>query len=126
MSEPKVEVRSLEDLIRSAVGSDQEDKEPLSREEEIDLLKKGFDLIQQKNDFQPGDIVRFKPGMHNRKFPSKDSCAIIVEMIDPIEPDGEISSAYATEKLDCIVGVIEPNDNVFLMFYGSSQRLEKV
>ena len=112
----------IEELVRAALEN--HNREELTPAEEAELLRAGVDQLQRPIDFTIGDIVRWKPGMANRRYPGKENVAIVVSIIEPIDSDNSPSETYATEKYDCVLGVMEGGET-FLTFYGVTKRFEK-
>lgn len=71
------------------------------------LLKVLLRDYQKKHDFKVGDLVRWKPGMTNRRFPVGDSPAIVIEVltVPVMNPILDHGSPYFRELLDIRVGV---------------------
>ena len=90
------------------------------------LLRYGAAEQAKPITLQPGDIVRFKENLVNRKMPKRGDVGILVKFLEtPFNENEEAGSAYRTEPLDCVVGVIAP-DGTFIQFYMNAWRLEKV
>ena len=93
-----------------------------------DNLLKAYKSYKKKHTFKAGQLVRWKEGMQNRKHPTGNTPAIVIEVFDtPIEDTGEdFGSAYRAEKLDVILGTMTlPNKEAcFTLFYGTSNRFE--
>ncbi|MCF7977136.1 MAG: hypothetical protein K9L82_03820 [Chromatiaceae bacterium] len=93
------------------------------------VLRERFALLTQHNVFQPGDLVGWKPGLRNRKVPTYETPAIVIEVLDePILDKGEESgSAYYREPHDLILGMIwdrEPGRGHFVTFHYDSRRFQ--
>ena len=80
---------------------------------------------QKHHNFQPGQIVRWKAGMKNKKRPAYGEPAIVVEALtSPVfDPEQEAGSAYFREPLDIILGVIDV-DGDFSLWHFDSKRFE--
>lgn len=90
-------------------------------------LGKIFEVLQKKNSFRPGDIVKWKPRLRNRVYPDIDQPAIVIEMLEPPIRDlarGESGSLYFQELLDIRVGVILPGTGDLAEYLLPSKRLE--
>lgn len=79
---------------------------------------------QIPSEFQPGSIVRWKPGLKNKKMPEYNEPAIVMETLEiPIfDKSGETGSAYFNEPLDLKLGLLV--DNRLLFFYYDKNRFE--
>jgi len=110
------------------------DPEKLSFEERqklkdnIEDLRRKYELFLRKDDLQVGDIVAWKPGLRNRRFPI-EGCAGIVTRVFPVpvrdESKNEAGSPYFNEDLTVSVGVLD-NDGDFVEFTYDAQRLQRV
>lgn len=89
--------------------------------EYIAKLNKRKSLLGEKSDFQVGDIIVWKDGLKNKRFPQYgEPCIIIHKYPEPIK---EIDASY-TEELDIQVGLISSDDE-FLCFNYDSKRFKK-
>ncbi len=116
-----------------------EDKE-LQMLEEIDnnqiakeYLKDDIDdLIQRNKSFlkkcalQKNQVVKWKHGLKNRRFPLENQPAIIVDILNPIliSEEKETGSPYFREPLDILLGFIDEKRGDFLVFHCDSRRFE--
>jgi hypothetical protein len=74
-----------------------------------------------------GDIVYWKKGLKNRRFPKEDDPAIVIELVeddDVRNPQEDSGSPYFREPLDIILGFIDP-DGDFVMYHFDSRRFER-
>ncbi len=88
-------------------------------------LKEAYDRFLKKEDFQVGQIVKWKKNLKNKDLPRKNQPAIVVRVLaEPlVSTDEESGSPYFLEKLDIILGVMS-KDGTFLTFYYDSSRFE--
>ncbi|WP_374480821.1 hypothetical protein [Zoogloea sp.] len=92
-------------------------------------LRERFQGLKRRQAFQPGDVVLWKPGLKNRRWPAYGKPAIVVEVIDPpiFDSEKDSGSAYFREPLDVAVGVfIEdgPHRGDFVVWHFDSRRLQ--
>lgn len=75
--------------------------------------------------FKPGMLVRWKPGLRNKRWPQYNEAAIVVEVLsEPIQDDTKDAGfTYFREPLDVILGVRDP-DHDLLLFHFDSRRFE--
>lgn len=94
-------------------------------QEDLDRLKLAGENFLKKEEFEVGQIVKWKTDLKNRKLPRRHQPAIVVSILDePItNPNDESGSPYFLEPLDIVLGVITDDDN-FLTFYYDSRRFE--
>lgn len=110
--------KALERLSSSDTAS-------LLPESKKDALKRHLEIYQKKHQFTVGQIVRWKPGMKNRKFPDLLEPAIVIQVLEkPITDSSlETGSPYFGEQLDLVLGMIS-DDGDFLTYYHAGARFE--
>lgn len=91
----------------------------------VKTLNETYFLFNISHNFSVGHIARWKKGLKNRKFPSYDEPVIVVQVLTEPIFDGteESGSSYFRERLDIVLGVINP-DGDFLLFHYDSRRFE--
>jgi len=75
--------------------------------------------------FAPGMLVRWKPGLSNKRYPAYGEAAVVVEVLTTpcIDPEVEAGLTYFREPLDLVLGVrVRSGD--FLLWHYDSRRLE--
>jgi len=91
-----------------------------------DQLKQRFLALQKKTVFQPGDIVRWKEGLSNRKLPGVDQMAVVTRIPEsPILASEDSGSQYFNEPLDIVVGLFVGSGE-FCEYHQDSRRFELV
>lgn len=93
------------------------------------VLRERFEVFTRQHPFKPGDLVGWKPGLRNRKVPTYDAPAIVIEVLDEpvLDKSEESGSAYYREPHDLILGVIwdrEPERGHFVTFHYDSRRFQ--
>jgi hypothetical protein len=70
-------------------------------------------------------LVRWKPGLKNKKRPEYNEPAVVVNvLLDPILDTSESAgSPYYRERLDLMLGLID-SDGDFVIFHFDQQRFE--
>lgn len=88
----------------------------------VETLKQRHQTFLATNDFKPGDIVQWKPGMRHKR---SHGPFVVAEVFDePVFGVGESSrSAYFREPLDLVLGAID-KDGDFVLFHHDSRRFE--
>ncbi len=83
--------------------------------------------LRVQHAFEPGDLVRFKDGLRNKRRPGDGEVAVVVEhLADPVFDTEEGSgSPYFREPLDLIVGLID-DDGDFVTYYVDSRRMQPI
>lgn len=75
--------------------------------------------------FVPGMLVRWKPGLSNKRFPAYGEAAVVVEVLDTpcVDPEAEAGLTYFREPLDLVLGVRYKTGD-FLLWHYDSRRFE--
>lgn len=110
-------------------SSEQEDNTPMSdaiakgQRSALQELYRGYCL---NVDFKVGEIIEWKSGLKNRRYPTYGQPAIVVEVIeDPlINTCDDSGSPYFQEPLDILIGFIINNE--FLFYHADKKRFKKV
>ena len=94
-------------------------------EEMRDTLKKCYDRLLEKQSFKPGEIVQWKDGLKNRRWPAYNQLCIVLDVFEkPIFDEKESpSTPYFREPLDILFGFID-SENYFVGFHFDSRRFE--
>lgn len=107
-----------------------EDEMPVSPDHDLaQALRAQFDRLRHRHTFAPGDLVSWKPGLRNRRFPRYGRPAVVVEVLaQPVLDDAKDSGdAYFREPLDIVLGMfIEkgPQRGDFLTWHVDSRRFQ--
>ncbi len=88
-------------------------------------LLEAFELYNQKNQFKPGDLVEWKPGMRHKK--STGPYVVMEVLEEPIMDQGELNagSPYFRERLDIKLGTFD-HDGDFVVFHHDSTRMQHI
>jgi len=122
---------SDERLLKKIVGLLRESPEIDSNEllgADTDVLKQKVNAFLADSDkFKPGDIVRWKKGLKNRKYPKENqSCYVINVLENPIIQDArDPGSPYYREPLDLVLALLD-EDSDLVLFHYDKRRFEKV
>jgi hypothetical protein len=89
------------------------------------MLKELYEAFERAHSFQPGQIVRWKKGLKNRKRPDYDEPVVVISTWnDPLyDQTQESGSTYFREPLTIILGMID-NDGELISFHFDSRRFE--
>lgn len=120
---PSTRERKLEALLSAAAAAQAKPKLPPS--DLIRLLHERLSSLAKHTRFRAGQIVRWKPGLKNRRLPDDGQPAIVVEVLDTpiLAREEESGSAYFREPLDIVLGILD-SDGDFVMFHYDSRRFE--
>ena len=88
-------------------------------------LQTAYDSFFQTHIFQPRQLVKWKPGLKNKKLPKEGQPAIVLEVLeetlDQVERDP--GSPYFREPLDIVLGGMD-EDGDFMTFHFDKRRFE--
>ena len=95
----------------------------------VALLQERYrSLKQDRHAVEPGMVLRWKPGLRNRRLPAYDQPCIVLEVLDaPVLDNGEPGSTYFREPLDMIIGLFldeGEHRGDFLAFHACSERYQ--
>lgn len=117
---------NLDSLVKALIESrNKPEKNNLSKEEKIELLEKRYSAFIDKNTFNPGELVRWKPGLRNKGGLKYDDVAIVVDTLnEPIfDKDKDSGSPYFKEPLDMLIAFLD-SDNDFIVLHVDSRRMQ--
>jgi hypothetical protein len=94
------------DLPTTAVGLDFEQQDSSDRDL-AQALRTRVDSLRRRYEFQPGDIVTWKPGLANKRIPRVGRPAVVVEILPVLVMDSakDAGDPYFREPLDIVLGV---------------------
>ena len=115
-------LRLLEGLASSSYQSDYDP----NGEKKVEPLKELFHKFNEKHQFKPGDIVKWKNSLKNRKRPRYGEPAIVLRFDSQpklyIEDKGP-ETPYFKEPLDLVLGLLD-EDGDFDIYHFDSRRFE--
>lgn len=92
---------------------------------DIELLTKRFNAFSEKYNFEKSQIVKWKSGLKNRRFPFENQPAIVVDILNPpLIHEADAGTPYFREPLDILLGFIDEKDGDFVVFHFDSRRFE--
>ncbi len=93
-------------------------------EDYIEQVTDLYDKFHSVNEFEKGQLVKWKKGLKNKKFPAEEQSAIVIEILDePIYSDFNSGTPYFREPLDLALGFIGDR-NDFIIFHYDKRRFE--
>lgn len=119
---------TLQEMLAGAVCQDDADdvngKFTGSQEARAARVADALIAYNAPNTFKPGDIIEWKPGLRNRRFPQYGEPFVVVEVltIPIIDEAAESSGPYWKEPLDLRIGLVGPSGD-FSMYYMDSHRV---
>jgi hypothetical protein len=93
--------------------------------EHAEQLRALYEMFAVDHAFNPGDLVTWKTGLRNKRLPDEGAPGVVLEVLDePVyDQDEKPDSAYFRERLDIVVGVLDPAGDL-LAFHFDSRRFE--
>ena len=101
-----------------------------NKDKQQKLIEIGNRLISKSADdetIKAGDLVEWKEGLKNKRYPLEGEPAFVVEILDRPEYDQDVKTsgtAYFREPLTIILGVIDPEGD-FMTYYYDKRRFKK-
>lgn len=80
----------------------------------------------EKNEFAPGDMVEWKSGLKNRRWPEYGEAMIVIEMTPGYRRTEDEGGPHQLEPCDIRVARIDPNDGNFDVYTYDSNRFQPV
>lgn len=99
---------------------------PIQREALAMVLKEKAEKYNEHTPFVVGDIIEFKPGMSNLKYPATNHVGIVMRLIplgEQVRGAKESSSAHYCDIQDMEMAIIDP-DGDFNIFTVNSKRFQ--
>jgi hypothetical protein len=88
----------------------------------IQLRRAAAQLLDPPEPFKPGDIVTWKPGLKNKRFPAKGRPAVVIEIeMGAVAEDRDSGSPRFREPVDLALGIID-GDGDFEVFRYDRRR----
>lgn len=115
----------LKQLLSKATKQNLQER-AFERTTDDELMRKVRALVDIPTDFKPGDTVRWKNGLKNRKLPSEEQLAVVVRQLsEPLVTDEDSGTPYFREPLDLVLAFIDKEDRL-VVFYYDRRRFERV
>ena len=97
--------------------------------ESIAILEQKFSafLEEKATKFDVGDVVKWKKGLKNKKYPKEGQyCMVVEELEQPIIQDTKDSgSPYYREPLDLVLALLDDDSDLLILHY-DKRRFELV
>lgn len=92
-------------------------------------LRERFHTWRERTVFNPGDLVTWKTGLQNRRYPRVGQPAVVLEVLDPpvFDQDLDSGSPYFHEPLDLVLGLFVDEGShrgEFLNWHFDSRRFQ--
>lgn len=116
-------------ILEEGAGNLLLDEDPLEDPMQclIHALTERHEDLKLRHPFKSGDIVTWKPGLDNRRYPRMGFPAVVLEVLEKplFDVENDSSSPYFREPLDMIIGTYvekEGKPTVFLTWHVDSRR----
>ncbi len=122
----EADVKKLMEIMRKSSDSDMESG--TARSSDISSLKQKVNsFLEKPPTFNQGDVVKWKKGLKNKKYPKEGQlCIVIKEMKEPIIQDSRDSgSPYYREPLDLVLALLDDASDLVIFHY-DKRRFELV
>lgn len=75
-------------------------------------LSERYEAMQVCHTFKVGDIVTWKPGLSNRRYPKNGAPAVVMEVLETsvLDRERDSGSPYFREPLDVLLGVFAEDE----------------
>ena len=122
LSELEARIREFAKSLAQSSGAPRSQMEPGEVEK---TLRVALQALQSKNDFKVGQLVKWKPGLRNKKRPNYGEPAIVVGLLEtPVMDTSSTSgSAYFREPLDMQLGLLDREGDL-AVYYADRRRFE--
>jgi len=111
----------LAQFLASSLEEGPDGNEPmaeLNAEARAEYLKELLASYQAQHEFKVGDLIQWKSGLRNKRFPAYGAPVIVVESHPGrVNTVGEPSSSYFSERLDLTIATIDGDGDGDFMFY---------
>lgn len=115
-------------LMRTEAGDDSQVRDdPEMLEHKAAKARAMYERFHRRHNFQPGQLVCWKPELKNRKYPAYGECGVVVSILqEPVMDAGNDSgSPYFREPLDIVLGFVD-GDGDFITYHFDSRRFAPV
>ncbi len=121
----ETDMKKIMEIMRQSNDSNMEPN--AAKSSDISELKqKVSSFLKESPKFEPGDVVRWKKGLKNRKYPKEgQSCIVIEEMKEDIIQDSrDFGSPYYREPLNLVLALLG-DDSDLVIFHYDKRRFER-
>lgn len=96
-----------------------------SREDMVAKLRSLLDAFREEQQLSVGDIVQWKEGLRNRRYPRYKEPVIVVELLEsPVLAGNDAGAAHFRESLDIVLGWLDREGDLTCFHY-DSRRFRK-
>jgi hypothetical protein len=123
--------KNIEDVVRKIMFQTTEQGNEVVRndpdEEFYNLKQKVETFLAPSPKFKTGEVVKWKKGLKNKKYPKEEQLAIVIQELEEpiIQGERDSGTPYFREPLDLILGVLDQTGDLMLFHY-DKRRFEKV
>jgi len=131
MSALSVSEKNIEEVVRKIMSQTTEQGNEVvidnPHEEFYTLKQKVETFLAPSPKFKTGDVVKWKKGLKNKKYPKEEQFSIVIQELEEpiIQSERDSGTPYFREPLDLILGVLDQTGDLMLFHY-DKRRFEKV
>jgi len=126
--EPEIDLEIQEQLAKFSKLFERKVTKATATDERADdeLIRKVAAFVESPVDFKPGDIVRWKKGLKNKKMPADEQPAVVINQLSkPIIVDKDSGTPYFNEPLDLVLA-FTGREGELVVFYYDRRRFKRV
>jgi len=115
--------KNLEEVVMKIMSQTTEKGGNLTRnqpDDELSKLKQKVEtLLQPPPEFKTGDVVKWKKGLKNKKYPEEEQLVMVIQELEEpiIQSERDSGTPYFREPLDLILGVLDQDGDLMLYHY---------
>jgi len=122
--EPEIDLEDLQEQLAKLLKPRL--TKPIVEHADDELIRKVNSFVALPVDFKPGDVVRWKSGLKNKRFPAEGQLAIVINQLSaPFITDKDAGTPYFQEPLDLVLAVLD-KEGELVVFYYDRRRFERV
>ena len=122
--EPEIDLENLQEQLAKLFK--QKVTKATDERADDELIRKVASFVESPADFKPGDIVRWKRGLKNKKMPTDDQPAVVINQLSkPIIVDKDSGTPYFNEPLDLVLA-FTGREGELVVFYYDRRRFKRV
>jgi len=122
--EPEIDLENLQEQLAKLFK--QKVTKATDERADDELIRKVASFVESPVDFKPGDIVRWKRGLKNKKMPTDDQPAVVIKQLSkPIIVDQDSGTPYFNEPLDLVLA-FTGREGELVVFYYDRRRFKRV
>lgn len=112
------------DLLEMMVDmGDYKKENPMTEQDPRKLIDTSRIYLDNQGPFEPGNLVQWKPGMKNHKFPDYGQPMVVLEVMTGARMGGEVGTPMQFEPASIRIAIIDNDDEEFMAYGYDANRL---